>query len=441
MTAGRRPLEVCRLRFPLLAVLLTFLLACDEADPRVALDFWAFGREGEVVRTLVDRFERENPQIRVRVQRIPWSAAHEKLLTAFAGDAMPDVFQLGNTWIPEFVAVNALAELEPMLAAADRFDKSDIFPGIMKTNEIGGTTYGLPWYVDTRLIFYRRDILAAAGVDAVPASWAEWLGALEALARSGTRTSYPIYLPIDDWTPVTVFALQKDANLLKENNTYGNFQSPGFRAAFDFYIELFRRGLAPAASGAQISNLYQEFANGDFAMFISGPWNIGELNRRMPEHLSNAWGTAPMPAPGPSVSSSDHRAPGVSLAGGASLVIHHDSDHPVEAWKLIEFLTASTQQIEFYRLTGNLPSRRSAWTDADLAAMPTMAAFWQQLQHLQPTPQIPEWERIAHLISRTSEAVIRGERNPDQALAALDEAVDRILEKRRWLLRHSAQLQ
>jgi multiple sugar transport system substrate-binding protein len=46
-------------------------------------------------------FERRYPEIQVKVQQIPWSAAHEKLLTAYAGDAMPDVFQLGNTWIPE----------------------------------------------------------------------------------------------------------------------------------------------------------------------------------------------------------------------------------------------------------------------------------------------------------------------------------------------------
>ena len=59
---------------------------------RLTLDFWAFGREGEAVLALVDEFEAQNPDIQVRVQQIPWSAAHEKLLTAYAGDSMPDVF-------------------------------------------------------------------------------------------------------------------------------------------------------------------------------------------------------------------------------------------------------------------------------------------------------------------------------------------------------------
>ena len=49
------------------------------------------------VRLLVEAFQEENPDVRVIVQQIPWSAAHEKLLTAYAGDAMPDVFAVGNT--------------------------------------------------------------------------------------------------------------------------------------------------------------------------------------------------------------------------------------------------------------------------------------------------------------------------------------------------------
>src|SRR4051794_25785027 len=83
--------------------LLLALAACGEPqDGRVTLDFWAMGREGEVVQELTREFERQHPDIRVRVQQVPWSAAHEKLLTAYAGDAMPDVFQLGSTWVPEF---------------------------------------------------------------------------------------------------------------------------------------------------------------------------------------------------------------------------------------------------------------------------------------------------------------------------------------------------
>ena len=99
--------------------------------------------------------------MRVEVQQLPWTAAHEKLLTAFAGDATPDVCQLGNTWIPEFAALNALEPLDARVAASpvDR-RRATTSRGIWDTNVVDGKLYGVPWYVDTRLLFYRRDLLA-----------------------------------------------------------------------------------------------------------------------------------------------------------------------------------------------------------------------------------------------------------------------------------------
>ena len=69
---------------------LVLLAGCGAADDVVTVEFWAMGREGEVVQALIPEFERRHPGIRVEVQQVPWSAAHEKLLTAYAGDATPD---------------------------------------------------------------------------------------------------------------------------------------------------------------------------------------------------------------------------------------------------------------------------------------------------------------------------------------------------------------
>src|ERR1019366_6002594 len=111
-----------------LVLLLLLLTGCraDSGAP-VVIEFWAMGREGEVVQQLVPEFERRTSGIRVRVQQIPWSAAHEKLLTAFVGDAMPDVFQVGNTWIPELVALDALEPLDARLASSTAASAADYY--------------------------------------------------------------------------------------------------------------------------------------------------------------------------------------------------------------------------------------------------------------------------------------------------------------------------
>lgn len=416
-------------RSSLAAALLLAVSACRH-DTRPALRLWALGREGELVSQLLPDFERRRPGVHVRVQQIPWSAAHEKLLTAFVGGAMPDVLQVGNTWLPELVALGAVEPLDARLAGGDAVRADDYFQGILAATVIDGVTYGVPWYVDTRLLFYRTDLLAAAGFARPPTTWADWLAAMTRLQAAAGPGSSGILLPLREWEAPVIFGMQWGADLLRDGDRYGDFESPAFRAAFAFYVDLFRRGLAPLGDTA-VANVYQDFARGTFWVYLTGPWNLGEFARRLPAALADRWGTTPLPAP-------DGRAPGTSLAGGSSLVVARGSQRKEDAWALVAYLAEPAQQVRFYRLTGDLPARRSAWDAAALAADPRARAFWLQLQHVRPTPKIPEWERIASAIARYGEAAIRGEMGIDDALEALDRDVDRMLEKRRWLLAQPA---
>ena len=258
---------------------------CTASAPRERLRFWAMGREGEVVRELLRDFERDHPEIRLDVQGMPWTAAHEKLLTAFAGDSVPDLCQLGNTWIPEFAALGALEPLDAQVAAAG-IARDDYFPGIWETNVIDGSLLGVPWYVDTRLLFYRRDLLAAAGFRAPPRDWAEWLRVLEAVKARAGEGNYAILMPLNEYEPLVALSLQQPEPLLREGGRFGNFRGEGFRRALAFYLEIFARRLAPPARDTQIANLWNEFARGHFSFYISGPWNIGEFKPVSYTHLT-----------------------------------------------------------------------------------------------------------------------------------------------------------
>jgi multiple sugar transport system substrate-binding protein len=410
------------------AVALLLAISCRPSTPSTTtVRFWAMGREGEVVAELVRDFERENPGIRVELQQIPWSAAHEKLLTAHVGRATPDVAQLGNTWVAEFVALRALAPLGPWIARSTDARPAGFFPGIWATNLVDGEPYGVPWYVDTRLVFYRKDILARAGYAAMPTSWAEWLAAMRAVKATVGKDRYAIFLPLNEWTHPMILGLQAGSPLLADNGTRGAFGGPEFRRAFKFYVDLFREGLAPPVSNTEVANLYQEFERGYFSMYITGPWNIGEFQRRLPASLQNSWATAPLPGP-------EGESTGVSMAGGSSLVLFRTSRHQEAAWRLVEFLSRPEQQVRFYRLCGDLPARYEAWKDPSLAGDPNLMAFERQLEHVAPWPMVPEWEQIAIRLQEQAERAVRGGASPDSVLSDFDRDVDRMLEKRRWLM-------
>jgi multiple sugar transport system substrate-binding protein len=404
------------------------LAACARERAGVTLKFWTIGREGEVVAQLLPEFEREHPGVHVVVQQIPLTAAHEKLLTAFAGDALPDVAQIGNTWIPEFAALGAVEPLQPHVDSSNVVAQADYFPGIWDTNVIDGKLYGVPWYVDTRLIFYRTDLLAAAGFAQPPRDWDEWRRAMAAIKRDAGAGKYAVFLPLNEFEPLLALALQQTDPLLADAGTHGNFESAGFRRALAFYVEMFHNGWAPPMSNTQISNVWDEFSRGLFAFYITGPWNIGEFKRRLPADMQDKWNTAPLPGPD---------GPGAGAAGGSSLAIFHSSTNKQLAWELIEFLSTIPMQEKMYAMTGDLPARRSAWEYPALKSEGYAQAFREQLERAKPTPKVPEWERIAQEMQLMADRVIRGGMSIDTALRDFDATTDAILAKRRALLARS----
>ena len=265
----------------------------------VTLRFWALGREGEVVKDLVPEFERRNPGIHVDVQQIPVLNAHEKLLTAFVGGTTPDLAQVGNTWIPG-ARLPGRHRAPGRAGAALGHDhrRATTSPASGTPTSPTAPLYGIPWYVDTRLLFYRTDLLAAAGFPDPPRTWSAVAGG-DAAGQGPQRAEALRHPPADrrvraagDPRP----RASAPACCATATATAPSAQ-PAFRQAASFYVGLFRGGLAPVWSNSQVANLYQQFAAGDFAMYITGPWNVGEFRRRLPPEMQGKWTTAPLPAP------------------------------------------------------------------------------------------------------------------------------------------------
>ena len=401
------------------------LAGCGRSSHKKEITFWGAGREGDIAAELIRGFQEEHPDISVNVQKMPFTVAHEKLLTAYAGDTLPDLCQLGNTWIPEFAALDALEPLDSYVAGSKEIRLEDYFDGILASNRVAETLFGIPWYVDTRLLYYRRDLLRAAGFERPPDSWGEWSEMLGAIKRLVGPDRYSVLLPLNEFEPLLVLALQQPSELLREGGRYGNFRSSDFRFALAFYNSMFDRGWAPRMTNTQISNVWDEFGRGFFSFYISGPWNIAEFKRRLPPALQNEWRTAPMPGP---------NGPGLSSAGGSSLVMFKSSRVKPEAWLLAEYLSRPQVQQRFYDLTGDMPPRLSSWELLALIESPYARAFRTQLDRVRSPPKVPEWERIATEMRLTGERVVQGVQTIDEAVVSLDRKTDAILAKRRWML-------
>lgn len=412
-----------------LVIILSLLsLSCSGKGGQNTITFWAMGSEGEYVRALSREFEERNPGVTIIVQSIPWTAAQEKLITAYASNNTPDGFQLGNTWVPQFVALDAIENLDGWVSKSSKIKKDRYFEGIWETNVIDGITYGIPWYVDTRLLFYRKDIFEKVGFNEPPQTWDELLELSRRIRKLyAGQEKYAIYLPTNEWAPFVIFGMQNGSEILKDNASYGDFSGEKFKEAFTYLVNYHKENLAPIGI-TQVTNVYQALADGYFSMYISGPWNIPEFKKNMKGDLAEAWGTAPLPSP-------DSSYPGISLAGGASLVMSKTSKKKELVWKFFEFLSEKETQLKFYHLLFDLPAVKDAWQDPAIQQDKYIQAFYKQFQNVAPTPKAVEWEQIAFSkVQQYAELAARGAMTIDATLAALDADVNKILEKRRWLL-------
>jgi multiple sugar transport system substrate-binding protein len=339
------------------------------------------------------------------------------------------VCALGNTWVPEFAALGALQPLDARVAASPDVMPADWFPGPWATGVIDGQLYGLPWYTETRTPYVRRDLLAAAGFAQPPKNWAEWKRAMAAIKAQVGPKRYAILLPLNEFEPLLNLAIQQPEPLLRDGGTRGNFRSAGYKRSLAFYKEMFDKGWAPEVSANAISNVWDEFGNGYYSFYISGPWNLAEFRKRLPPSMAGKWGTMPLPGPG---------GPGASVAGGTTLVLFKGARDPDAAWALVRYLSERDSQVKLHALAGDLPPRRSAWDVPALASDPNALVFRDQLERAKPAPQVPEWERIATEIRLVAEQMVGGRLTVDQAAAETDRRADAILEKRRWMRQQAA---
>ena len=393
------------------------LAGCGRARDPARVSFWAMDVEAENAKFILPAFSRATG-LPVDLQWLAWTAAHEKLLTAYAGDTLPDVMMLARSWVAEFALIGAIAPLPAGQGALleDAYRPHDL--------RIGGRDYAVPWTLDTLVQYHRRDILARAGYDAPPAFLDEWRTMLRAVKRV-QGDGYAVLMQLD-WPDYLIdLAEQQPDPLLRDRQSRGNFRSPGFRATLAFYASLFHERLAPLVSSIEAIDPPGDFVRGWVAVYPSGSWVRAELLRRRARLPRERWAAAPMPA---------GRLPRRSTVAGAVLCVSPSAPEPARAWSLVRYLTAVPTELFYHSITGTLPSRPSAWAAPAMAGDPVMGVFRQAIDAGVSNRDLPEWDRITPQVQLVAERVARGTLSVDDAVVEMDRRADAILAKRRWLL-------
>jgi len=375
----------------------------DAGAARGELIVWAMGTEGEKLSELARDFEAANPEAKVNVTAIPWDDAHDKIATAIAGRQTPDVSLVGTTYMAEFARSGALDPTPSII------DGQAFFPGAWDTTVVNGTSYGVPWYVETRLLYYRTDLARRAGVSP-PSGWPE-LTAFARSMRDAAGAQWGLNLQAGGegtWQNFMPFAWQAGASITDPGGKQFTLDTPAMIEALEFYKSFFSGSLSPTTA-PRPGELEQGFVDGSYAAFFSGPWHI-ELVREQggPDFAAN-WSVARMP----------RRVAGTSFVGGGDLAVFKDARNRDAAWKFVRYLTQPEVQVTWYESVGDLPSVKSAWQDARLSGDPLLKTFGDQLNEAVSPPAIATWEQVASVLDTQVERVVRGVSSPADAARAM----------------------
>jgi multiple sugar transport system substrate-binding protein len=375
--------------------------AVSGGDASGEISVWAMGAEGEKLSVLAEEFMQENPNAKVTVTPVPWDGAHNKLSAAIAGQQTPDVTMLGTTWIGEFAKTGALDVVPP-----DFVDKADFFPGAWETGVVDGTSYSVPWYVETRLLFVNKAVAERAGMTEAPKTWDQLSQAATDLqAKGGAQQG--LYLQPGQqgaWQTVMPFVWQNGGDI--HDGAQFVLDSPEVVGALEYYKSFYDKGLS-SRDRLREGEFEPKLLSGEVGAFVSGPWHIGLLDELGGEGKYELW---PMPS-----GSGDF----TSFIGGSNLSVFKNTKNRDAAWKFVSYLMRPEVQVKWYQTVADLPSVQAAWDDEALAGDPQLKVFGDQLDTAKAPPAIPTWEQIAAGVDTELEKLAKGTASPADAAAAM----------------------
>jgi multiple sugar transport system substrate-binding protein len=367
-----------------------------------AVEFWHTMSDAEVgaLEEVVAAFEAEHPGITIEATRFAYNDFKSALLTSLAGGEAPETARLDIIWVPEFADLGALVALDEAMPDFEEIAAAT-FPGPLATNAWAGHYYGLPEDTNTQVLLWNAATFAAAGVDAPPATIAEFSEVACRLSDGDSTFGYALggtYF----WAPAPLFYAAGGQVVDEQITTAeGYINGADSIATFQMLFDLYQDGcLSPNLLGGGVGTA-QGHGTGQYAMIIDGPWMVDIYAADFPDFEVNF---APVPA-GPGGSS--------SVVGGQNVVVFDQGELSDAALEWVRYLMSPDAQ-RTMAARGVIPTRADLIGDPGLPAY--FDVFLEQLKTAQARVPHPAWSEMDNAINNAFQRILRGDQSVEEAL-------------------------
>lgn len=343
-------------------------------------------------------FEKANKGVKVEIVSVGWDELNSKIVSLYqAGDA-PDIMLTGSRTLKQLASLGVAEDLSSYIT--DDF-KSKRVESVLATGQVDGKQYGIPMAFSSRALYYRSDLIEMA-----PTNWDELFETAKKVhAENSDVYGFAIPTDITSGTDELLnFIYQNDGALVddKGNITFSTDANVG---TLEYLKKFNDEGLVPDVVSTARADQAKLFANGNLAMFVSGPWEQETLDAAADKA---PYKVAVLPA-------------GVKQAETLvtdSYVISSISKNKELAWKFVEFMGQPEYQRPVSEAFGWFPILKEEFNDERFESE-FMQAFAASIEYGVSEPQVEDWDSFNKAFLTAVQKAVTGEMG---AKEALDEA-------------------
>ncbi|MEP3276992.1 MAG: sugar ABC transporter substrate-binding protein [Stappiaceae bacterium] len=306
----------------------------------------------EVLQSMVDKYEADNPGVEVEIVSLPWGQAFEKLATMVAGGDIPDVVEMPDTWQALYAGSGQLASLTDKVAGWEH--GATLTDKTVAMGSQAGDLYMIPYGFYLRAMFYNKKLLAEAGIENPPGTMEEFKAAAAAVSELDGKSGYCLRGGPGGTNGWIMFAaVMNGTNEFFTEDGKSRINEPGSVEGIQFMIDMYQKGYAPKDSvNWGFNEIVAGFYSGTCAFLDQDPDALIAIAERMP---AEDFAVIPMP-----VGPSGKAFPTIGFAGWS---VFNSTEHPDEAFDLVAALSAPEANATWAKRVGVIPIHKGADQD------------------------------------------------------------------------------
>jgi trehalose/maltose transport system substrate-binding protein len=391
------------------------------------LVFYFFPDGSGTIQKLIDKFNEQNKgKFQVSHQEINLATREyfDRLKTEFqAGGGETDVLGGDVPWTAEFADNGWIVDVSSRFPEAER---SKFINGQIQSLTYESKIWGVPWYADVGLLYYRKDLLEDSGFSEPPQTWEELKEMAEKVVQDSGTTYGFVFQGANNETGVCnglEYIWTHDGEVLEGNEVI--IDSPESIAGLTTEQSMISDGAAPqAVANYTITESHTAFLNGDAVFCRNWPYMYGLAgDPEMSKIEQNQISVAPLPV-------GEGQSQTASCLGGWNMLISASSEKQDEAWEFVRFMTSEESQKEYSITAFTLPTLKTLYDDREiLEKVPVVDLSKEALQNARPRPVSPYYSEMSREMAEQFNNVVRGAISPEEAVETLQSELQRIIQQ------------